>query len=87
MLAHYLRKIRKVFRKKINTFPRPGIFSSDNFFSKVNEDSTCTKETAGRLYLGICSAKSTYELPIKATAIIMSEIHKIRENPELYGIS
>ena len=80
-------QIGTIFRKDISIFPRPGIFSSDNFFSKVNEDSTCTKETAGRLYLGMCSAKSTYELPIKATAIIMSEIHKIRENPELYGIS
>jgi len=80
-------QVGTIFRKDISTFPRPGIFSSDNFFSIVNEDSTCTKETAGRLYLGICSAKSTYELPIKASAIIMSEIHKIRENPELYGIT
>tara|TARA_B100000676_G_scaffold157266_1_gene154976 strand:+ start:3501 stop:10052 length:6552 start_codon:yes stop_codon:yes gene_type:complete len=80
-------QVGTIFRKGIRTFPRPGIFSSDNFFSKVNEDDTCTKDTAGRLYLGICSAKSTYELPIKATSIIMSEIHKIRENSELYNIT
>ena len=80
-------QVGTIFRKEIRTFPRPGIFSSDNFFSKVNEDDTCTKDTAGRLYLGICSAKSTYELPIKATSIIMSEIHKIRESPILYDIT
>jgi len=80
-------QVGTIFRKEIRTFPRPGIFASDNFFSKINEDDTCTKDTAGRLYMGVCSAKSTYELPIKTTSIIMSEIHKIRENPTLYDVT
>ena len=79
--------IQTIYRKNINIFPHPGISSSDNFFAKTKEDISCEKEGAGRLYVGICSAKSVFELPIKVCAIIMSEIHKIRENPELYGIA
>ena len=80
-------QVGTIFRKDVRIFPRTGIFAQNNFFAEVDEDSSCTKNEAGRLYLGICSAKSTYELPIKASSIIMSEIHRIRENPELYGIS
>jgi len=80
-------QIRTIFRKDINIFPRPGISSSDNFFAKTEEDSSCEQDSPGRLYVGICSAKSVFELPIKVCAIMMSEIHKIRENPESYGIA
>ncbi len=80
-------QIQTIFRKNINIFPHPGISSSDNFFAKTEEDSSCEQDDPGRLYVGICSAKSVFELPIKVCAIIMSEIHKIRENPTLYGIA
>ena len=79
-------QIRTIFRKKINIFPHPGISASDNFFAKTDEDISCTQNEPGRLYVGICSAKSVFELPIKICAIIMSEIHHIRENPEFFGI-
>jgi hypothetical protein len=79
-------QINTIFRRDINIFPRPGITASDNFFAKTKEDNSCEQDTPGRLYVGICSAKSVFELPIKVCAIIMSEIHKIRENPTLYGI-
>ena len=80
-------QVGTIFRKKARVFPRPGIFSNDNFFAIINEDPSCSKSGSGRLYLGICSGKSNDSLPIKATAILMSEIHKIRENPEVYGVS
>ena len=80
-------QVGTIFRKYVSTFPAPGIFASDNFFSEVSEDPSCIRDSAGRLYLGFCSAKSTYELPIKTCAILMSEIYKIRENPEAYGLT
>ena len=80
-------QVGTLYRTGIRVFPRPGLFSEDNFFAKINEDISCTRSGSGRLYLGICSGKSTYELPIKAMAILMSEIHKVRENPEFYGLS
>jgi hypothetical protein len=80
-------QVGTIFRKKARIFPRPGIFSDDNFFSIIHEDSSCSKSGPGRLYLGLCSGKAKDTLPIKATAILMSEIHKINENPEVYGVS
>jgi len=80
-------QIKTIFRKDIRTFPHPGIFASDNFFAKTKEDKTCIDSSAGRLYVGVCSAKSVFELPIKVCAILMSEIHQIRETPELYGLT
>ena len=80
-------QIQTIFRKNINIFPRSGILSSNNFFVETKEDISCEKNSPGRLYIGICSTKSIFELPIKVCAIIMSEIHKIRENPTRYGIT
>ena len=81
-------QVGTLFRKDIRVFPQPGIFSDDNFFAKIIEDPSCARENSGgRLYLGLCSGKSTYDLPIKAMSIIMSEINKIQQNPELYGES
>ena len=81
-------QVGTLFRKDIRVFPQPGIFSDDNFFAKINEDPSCVSKTSGgRLYLGLCSGKSTYDLPIKAQSIIMSEINKIKQSPELYGES
>lgn len=79
-------QIRTIFRRNARIFPHPGISSADNFFARTDEDASCTKDGAGRLYVGVCSAKSVFELPIKICAVIMSEIHKIRESPEQFGI-
>ena len=81
------KQVKTIFRKDIRIFPHPGISASNNFFAKTDEDNSCTKSESGRLYVGICSAKSVFELPIKICAILMSEIHRIKENPGLYGIS
>ena len=80
-------QIRTIFRKDIRIFPPPGISASDNFFAKTDEDPSCIEDGAGRLYVGICSGKSVFELPIKICAVLMSEIHKIKENPGSYGIT
>ena len=80
-------QVGTIFRRDIATFPPIGINSSDNYFSKIDEDISCVAQQPGRLYLGIASSKSTITLPIKTQSIIMSEIHKIRSNPEDYGLS
>ncbi len=80
-------QVGTIFRRKISIFPPPGIDSFDNYFSKIEEDIPCTAEKFGRLYLGISSTKSTVYLPIKAQSIIMSEIFKIRNNPDNYDLN
>ena len=80
-------QVGTIFRRGMATFPPPGIDSSDNYFSKIDEDIPCTKESPGRLYLGIATTKSTVTLPIKAQSIVMSEIFKIRSNPAKYGLA
>ena len=79
----------ELFLERISEyFLSPESFQDDNFFAKINEDPSCVSDTSGgRLYLGLCSGKSTYDLPIKAQSIIMSEINKIEQSPELYGES
>ena len=86
-IAEATKQIRTIFRRDVRIFPPRGIYSSDNFFTKSQEDVSCVDEKAGRLYIGICSAKSVFELPIKICAILMSEVHKIKENPEFYGLN
>ena len=80
-------QVGTIFRRKIATFPPSGIDASDNYFSKLVGDVTCAKNSPGRLYLGMATTKSTVTLPIKAQSIVMSEIHKIRSNPDGYGLT
>lgn len=80
-------QVGTIFRREISVFPSPGIRSSDNHFSKIKEDISCTEEKFGRLYLGISSTKSTVFLPIKAQSIIMSEIFKIQNNSYDYDLT
>lgn len=80
-------QVGTIFRKDISIFPPPGINSFDNYFSQIEEDISCTAEKHGRLYLGMSSTKSTVYLPIKTQSIIMSEIFKIRNNPDDYDLT
>ncbi len=80
-------QVGTIFRKKVSIFPKPGIDSFDNYFSKVEEDKSCVKEKAGRLYLGMLSIKTSVYLPIQAQSIIMSEIFKMRNFTELYDLT
>ena len=79
-------QVGTIFRRDAATFPPPGIDSLDNHFSEIEEDIGCARDLPGRVYLGIATSKSTVTLPIKAQSIIMSEIFKIRSNPEDYGL-
>ena len=80
-------QVGTIFRRGISTFPPPGIDSSDSYFSKVDEDIGCKDDRPGRLYLGMATTKSTVTLPIKAQSIVMSEIFKMRSNPDKYGLA
>ena len=80
-------QVGTIFRRDIETFPPPGIDSSNSYFSQTDEDVSCTRECAGRLYLGIATTKSTVTLPIKAQSIAMSEIFKIRSRPDKYALT
>ena len=80
-------QVGTIFRRAVKTFPPPVINASDSYFSQTDEDIPCTLESAGRLYLGIATTKSTVTLPIKAQSIAMSEIFKIRSRPEKYNLT
>ena len=80
-------QVGTIFRRDVDVFPPSGINSSDNYFSKIEEDVGCVAKQAGRLYLGMSSTKSTVTLPIKAQSIIMSKIFKIKSNPENYNLT
>lgn len=80
-------QVGTIFRKEVSIFPKPGINSFDNYFSKIQEDHSCVDEKPGRLYLGMLSYKSAVFLPIKSQSIIMSEIFKMRQYPELYDLT
>lgn len=80
-------QVGTIFRREIRTFPPPGINSFDNHFSQIDEDIPCTAKKPGRLYLGMSSSKSTVYLPIKIQSVVMSEIFKIRTNPEDYDLT
>ena len=80
-------QVGTIFRKKVSIFPKPGIDSFDNYFSKVEEDESCVEEKPGRLYLGMLSIKTSVYLPIQAQSIIMSEIFKMRNFTELYDLT
>ena len=80
-------QIGTIFRREIRTFPPPGVDSFNNHFSVIYEDISCSDKKPGRLYMGISSSKTTVTLPIKAQSIIMSEIFKIRTNPDDYGLT
>jgi len=80
-------QVGTIFRKDVSIFPKPGINSFDNYFSRIEEDQSCVKERHGRLYLGMLSYKSAVYLPIKSQSIIMSEIFKIKKYPELYDLT
>lgn len=79
-------QVGTIFRRNIATFPPMGIDSSDNYFSRIEEDTKCTRDSPGRLYMGMATTKSTVTLPIKAQSIVMSEIFKIKMNPTKYGL-
>ena len=76
-----------IFRRSIETFPPQGIDSTDSYFSKIREDVGCAEMRPGRLYLGIATTKTTVTLPIRAQSIVMSEIFKIRANPDKYDLT
>lgn len=80
-------QVGTVFRRGISVFPPSGIDTSDTYFSKINEDPACSIEEPGRLYLGIATTKTTVTLPIKAQSIIMSEIFKIKNDPDSYKLT
>jgi len=70
--------INTIYRRRARIFPSPGIEISDNFFADTHEDPSCVAESSGRLYMGICSAKSVFELPIKLCSITMSTVFDIK---------
>ena len=80
-------QVGTIFRKKVSIFPKPGINSFDNYFSKIKEDQSCVDELSGRLYLGMLSYKTAVYLPLKSQSIIMAEIFKMRKYPELYDLT
>ena len=80
-------QVGTIFRKKVSIFPSPGINSFDNYFSKIEEDTSCIDEKSGRLYVGMLSGKTAVYLPIQAQSIIMAEIFKMRKYPELYDLT
>jgi len=81
-------QVASVFRRDIAVFPQPGLFSTDTYFSQVNDDITSISDQAGRLHLGVCPGAGTYLIPVKIWAILLSEIFKIRTNPKRpeYGL-
>ena len=79
-------QIGTIFRRHARIFPARGISASDSFFANTDDDQSCIKNQAGRLYMGICSGKSVFELPIKICGILMGEIHKIKEDPAKFGL-
>ena len=82
-------QVASVYRRKVNVFPQPGISSSSNYFTEINDDISSNEETPGRLYLGICAGIGVYNIPVKIWAVLLSEIFKINENPEKkeYGLT
>jgi len=81
-------QVASVFRRDIAVFPQPGLFSTDTYFSQVNDDITSISDQAGRLHLGVCPGAGTYLIPVKIWAVLLSEIFKIRSNPKRleYGL-
>lgn len=81
-------QVASVYRRKINVFPQPGISSTSNYFTEVDDDISSTTDIPGRMYLGICVGIGVYNIPIKIWAVLLSKIFQIRENPKKmeYGL-
>lgn len=75
-----------VYRKESFIFPPQGISIEDNYFSKNLEDRESKSRRSGRLYLGVCAPKKVLILPVRIWATLLSEVYRIRKNPEHYGI-
>ncbi len=82
-------QVASVYRREINVFPQPGISSTSNYFTEVDDDISSNEDLPGRLYLGICAGIGVYNIPVKIWSVLLSEIFKIRENPkkEEYGLN
>lgn len=81
-------QVASVYRRKINVFPQPGISSTSNYFTEIDDDVSSVEDTSGRLYLGICAGIGVYNIPIKIWAVLLSQIFQIRNNPKKkeYGL-
>ena len=79
-------QVGAVYRRKSSIFPPQGISVEDNYFSKNSEDRKSKSGRAGRLYLGVCAPKKVLILPVRIWATLLSEVYRIRRNPEHYGI-
>ena len=80
-------QVGTIFRRDVKIFPPLGIDAHDNHFSQIEEDVGCTSKQPGRLYLGMSSTKSTVTLPIKTQSWVMSEIFRIKSNPDDYDLT
>ena len=80
-------QVGTIFRRGVRRFPPPGIDSLSSYFSKVGEDVCGTRESPGRLYMGVATTKSTVTLPIRIQSTVMSEIYKIYTQPDAYGLT
>lgn len=79
-------QVGTIYRKDARIFPPRGISHEDSYFSKIDEDPSCMSERHGRLYLGVLAPKGSLIVPVKVWASILSSIHRMKQNPEQFGI-
>ncbi|MDA7954783.1 MAG: hypothetical protein MPI91_04725 [Nitrosopumilus sp.] len=76
-----------IYRRKYSIFPPQGTSIDDNYFSHSNEDPSSLSDGPGRLHMGVCAPTGILTLPVKIWAILLSEVWKIRQTPEKYGLT
>ncbi|MDA8001168.1 MAG: helicase C-terminal domain-containing protein [Alphaproteobacteria bacterium] len=76
-----------IYRSEYSIFPPRGATIDDNYFSSSVEDPRSEREEAGRLYMGVCAPTGVLRLPVRVWAALLSEVWRIRQNPEKYGLN
>jgi len=79
-------QVGTLFRKKVSIFPPQGISIEDNYFSESREDPDSKNDDAGRLYLGVSAPNKMLTVPVRIWGTLLSEISKIRNEPEKYDL-
>ncbi len=79
-------QVGTIYRRKVRIFPPLAVSYGNNYFSTIEEDPSCLRESYGRLYIGILAPKGTLVVPVKVWASVLSSVHRIKNNPELFGL-
>ncbi len=76
------RQVAVVYRRTARVFPPPGIRDGDNYFSKIDEDPSCSCDTPGRLYIGLLAPRSMLLGLVRIYASLLSSIYRLHKSPK-----